>query len=58
MTATLPTEVQQVFEHFITTEYTTIDGRGQPITWPVTPYYRWEDGTIDVTTGLGYPKKA
>jgi hypothetical protein len=58
MTATLPDEVQQVFEQFITTEYTTIDASAQPITWPVTPYYRQGDGAIDVTTGLGYPKKA
>ena len=32
--------------------------RKQPITWPVTPYYRQGAPTIDVTTGLGYPKKA
>ena len=38
--ASLPTEVQAVFDRFITTEYVTIDARGQPITWPVTPYYR------------------
>ena len=30
----------------------------KPITWPVTPYYRPGDPCIDVTTGLGYPKKA
>jgi hypothetical protein len=58
MTRTLPADVQQVFERFITTEYTTIDAKGQPITWPVTPYYRAGDGAIDITTGLGYPKKA
>jgi pyridoxamine 5'-phosphate oxidase-like protein len=58
MTATLPDAVQQVFDRFITTEYTTVDGRGQPITWPVTPYYRPGDRCIDVTTGVGYPKKA
>jgi Pyridoxamine 5'-phosphate oxidase len=58
MTATLPTEVQQVFDRFITTEFTTVDGRGQPITWPLTPYYKPGDPCIDVTTGLGYPKKA
>ncbi|MEA2368779.1 MAG: hypothetical protein QOH38_1497 [Thermoleophilaceae bacterium] len=58
MTASLPQEVQAVFDRFITTEYTTIDRRGQPITWPVTPYHRREKGTVDVTTGLGYPKKA
>ena len=58
MTATLPTDVQQVFDRFITTEFTTVDGAGQPITWPLTPYYRPGDPCIDVTTGLGYPKKA
>src|ERR687884_639405 len=58
MTATLPAEVQKVFDRFITTEYTTIDRRGRPITWPVTPYYSPGDPCIDVTTGLGYPKKA
>src|ERR671914_1886699 len=58
MTATLPTEVQQVFARFVTTEFTTVDRRGQPITWPLTPYYRPSDPCIDVTTGLGYPKKA
>jgi hypothetical protein len=58
MTATLPPEVQQVFDRFVTTEFTTVDRRGQPITWPLTPYYRPGDPCIDVTTGLGYPKKA
>jgi hypothetical protein len=58
MTASLPTEVQQVFDRFITTEYVTIDRSGQPIAWPVTPYYGVGDPCIDVTTGLGYPKKA
>jgi hypothetical protein len=50
--------VRECFERFITTEYTTIDARQQPITWPVTPYYAPGGRTIDVTTGLGYPKKA
>jgi Pyridoxamine 5'-phosphate oxidase len=58
MTATLPPEVQEVFDRFVTTEFTTVDRRGQPITWPLTPYYRRGDPCIDVTTGLGYPKKA
>jgi hypothetical protein len=58
MTATLPPEVQRVFDKFITTEFTAIDRHGRPITWPVTPYYRPGDPCIDVTTGLGYPKKA
>lgn len=58
MTASLPEEVQSVFERFVTTELTTINRRGQPITWPVTPYYSRGAPCIDVTTGLGYPKKA
>jgi hypothetical protein len=58
VTASLPKDIQRVFARFITTEYTTIDASGHPITWPVTPYYREGAGAIDVTTGLGYPKKA
>jgi Pyridoxamine 5'-phosphate oxidase len=58
MTASLPPEVQQVFDRFITTEFTTVDSRGRPICWPLTPYYRQGDPCIDVTTALGYPKKA
>ncbi len=58
MTSSLPQEVRDRFERFVTTEYTTVDARQQPITWPVTPYYRQGGDSIDVTTGIGYPKKA
>lgn len=58
MTASLPADVQAVFDRFLTTELTTIDRDGQPITWPVTPYYSPGGRCIDVCTGLGYPKKA
>jgi hypothetical protein len=58
VTASLPQEVREVFGDFVTCEYTTIDSRQQPIVWPVTPYYENGGPCIDVTTGLGYPKKA
>ena len=58
MTATLPENVRNAFRRFVTTELTTIDARQQPITWPVTPYYDDGAASVDVTTGLGYPKKA
>ena len=58
MTASLPSAVTAVFERFVTTELTTVDREGQPITWPVTPYYSAGAPCIDITTGLGYPKKA
>src|SRR5262245_1438388 len=58
MTSTLPPEVREAFERFVTCELTTVDARKQPITWPVTPYYTQGGATVDATTGLGYPKKA
>jgi hypothetical protein len=58
VTATLPEHVRRVFDSFVTTELTTLDLQGRPVTWPVTPYHHVESGCIDVTTGLGYPKKA
>jgi Pyridoxamine 5'-phosphate oxidase len=58
VTGSLPQEVRDCFSQFITTEYTTIDARQQPIVWPVTPYYSDGEPCIDVSTGVGYPKKA
>src|SRR4051812_43725605 len=58
MTSSLPQEVRDAFDRYVTTEYATIDARQQPIVWPVTPYYSDGDPCIDVTTGIGYPKKA
>ena len=58
MTSTLPQDVRDAFERFITCEFTTVDAAKQPITWPVTPYYEGGGPTIDLSTGLGVPKKA
>ena len=58
MSSTLPTELQQAAERYLTSEFVTIDAYGRPIVWPVTPYFRAGEGCIDVTTGVGYPKKA
>jgi pyridoxamine 5'-phosphate oxidase-like protein len=58
VTSSLPQAVRAAFDRFITTEYTTVDAAQRPIVWPVTPYYSQGAATIDVTTGIGYPKKA
>jgi hypothetical protein len=58
VTSSLPQEAREAFDRFITCEYTTIDATQQPIVWPVTPFYSQGAETIDVTTGIGYPKKA
>ena len=58
MPSSLPPELAQAAERYLTTEFVTIDAAGRPIVWPVTPYFRPDAGCIDVTTGVGYPKKA
>jgi hypothetical protein len=58
MPSTLPPELAQAAERYLTSEFVTIDAAGRPIVWPVTPYFRADEGCIDVTTGVGYPKKA
>jgi hypothetical protein len=58
MLRSLPDEIQRVFHSFVTTEYVTMDAADQPIAWPVTPYVDANGRCLDVTTGLGYPKKA
>jgi len=58
MTSSLPQQARDAFSRFVTTEFTTIGAKRQPITWPVTPYYSDGEPTVDISTGLGYPKKA
>jgi hypothetical protein len=58
MATSFPPELAQAAERFLTTEFVTIDDAGRPIAWPVTPYFRQDDDCIDVSTGVGYPKKA
>src|SRR4051794_25168057 len=58
MLGSLPDDIRRVFERYVTTEYVTIGSGSQPIAWPVTPYVDPGGKCLDVTTGLGYPKKA
>jgi hypothetical protein len=53
VTASLPLEVQQVFDSFLTTAFTTVDRRGQPVCWPATPSYEPGAPCIDVRTAPG-----
>jgi hypothetical protein len=56
--SSFPPELNQVAERYLTCEFVTIDGAGRPIVWPVTPFFHGDEDCIDVSTGLGYPKKA
>ncbi len=58
MLGELPSEVTDVFKRYVTCEYVTVDAKGQAIAWPVTPYPSADGATLDITTGVGYPKKA
>jgi hypothetical protein len=51
VTASLPAEVQAVFERFIACELTTIDALGQPVTCTVESRYTAGAPCIDVTSG-------
>ena len=58
MTASLPSEIQSIFERYRIAEYTVVDLDGQPITWPVRPRYTPGAPYIDVETPADHPKKA
>lgn len=53
-----PDAVEQVLEHAITVEYTSLSRTGAPIMVPVCPYLEPGARTVDVSTGLTYPAKA
>jgi len=40
------------------TEFAYLTPRGEPLCWPVTPYWYPERGILGISTGLGYPNKA
>jgi hypothetical protein len=56
--SSFPSELSEAATRFLTCEFVTIDSAGRPIVWPVTPYFHADEDCIDVSTGLGYPKKA
>src|SRR3954466_15471009 len=49
MKGSLPAELLEVLERSTAADYVTIDGRGQPVVWPLTPRYQSAEGCIDVT---------
>jgi hypothetical protein len=51
-----PNFLTDIANKFVTCEYASLTGRGQPIAFPCNQYLG--NGTIDVSTGLTYPAKA
>jgi len=56
--AALPEQVLEVFNHFFTTELTTLGKDGTPVTWPVLPIYWPERLAFVIFTPAGLSQKA
>ena len=54
----LPPEVDEVLRQFRTCEMSTLAKDGTPITWPVLPFWRPEEGRFLITTSISLPHKA
>lgn len=55
---TTPVSVEEVFRRFVAVEYGYFTPRGEPLCWPVTPYWNPDAGAVAISTGLAYPDKA
>lgn len=54
----LPREVEQVFRHFRTCEFSTLARDGTLVTWPVVSMFQPHEGRFLITTSIGLPQKA
>lgn len=54
----IPKHLGDVFARFVAAEYAYYTPRGEPLCWPVTPYWYSGRSVVGVATGLAYPNKA
>ncbi|HVE75602.1 MAG TPA: hypothetical protein VND22_02415 [Actinomycetota bacterium] len=54
----VPSDLARIFDRFIVTEYAYFTPKGEPLCWPVTPYWNPNKNIISIATGLAYPTKA
>ena len=54
----LPEEVAAVLRSYYTCEVTTVNGKGQPMTWPALAYYDEAAGEIFFSVSIAFPVKA
>ena len=54
----LPEEVAVVLRSYYTCEVTTVNGKGQPMTWPALAYYDEAAGEIFFSVSIAFPVKA
>ena len=54
----MPPEVEAVLRRFYTCEFTTVNHKGQPVTWPSVPYFNVAEGRIVCAVSIAFPVKA
>lgn len=54
----LPADVEAVLRSFYTCEFTTLNARGEPLTWPVEPFFDAAAGEVVATASIAFPVKA
>ncbi|MBW3589751.1 MAG: hypothetical protein KY429_10065 [Actinobacteria bacterium] len=54
----IPPVAASIFSKFIAAEYAYFTPKGDPLTWPVTPYWYPRRRVLAIATGLAYPNKA
>ncbi len=54
----LPSDVETVLRETRTCEFTTVNKHGQPLTWPIEPYYNKPEGQLIVTSSIAFSVKA
>ncbi len=54
----LPADVEAVLREFYTCEFTTVNQKGQPMTWPSVPYLDVAAGRIVCAVSIAFPVKA
>ncbi|MGH9198217.1 MAG: hypothetical protein ACRD1T_21100, partial [Acidimicrobiia bacterium] len=54
----IPEDIGEVLARYYITEYAYFTPKGEPLCWPVTPYWYQERKVPAIATGVGYPNKA
>lgn len=54
----IPDDVADVLARYFTTEYAYQTPKGEPLCWPVTPYWYPDRKVLAIATGVAYPNKA
>ncbi len=58
MKTLLPDEIRALLQRYYTCEFTTVNSKGQPVTWPCLTHLHEATGQIIATASIAFPVKA